>query len=439
MYLSVNPYQELLDGLLVALQVSDGILKLSGPQGCGKTALCLELQRRLQADGARVLYFGTAPAAPETLQLAILRFLELPEQGNFTRTLTRHLLQQEPDRRQLYLLFDAAETLDESVLEAVRMLCNIQDERQALVRPILCGSPLLERRLDNMRLRSLLQYISEGFRLAPMTQEQVQEFCQAYWNVSGLPGQPTGEKLLQILYRESRGLPGPLLARLERARQRIEARHGGREEESEANPAVVAAAPRAVRRPAMLLAASLAVLAVGAGGWWYAGSGQGPAPVVVAAAVVADTAAAATESTETTEAEVGSVLVDAGSTELAADSASARATALLDAWLGSWQAQDSTAYLAHYHPAFETPNGLGRAEWEQRRRNSISRASELSISWDGLEIVEDSSEALLLRFWLHYRASHYADGIFKELLLVPAADGSLQIRRESNLQVRSPP
>jgi type II secretory pathway predicted ATPase ExeA len=180
MYLNVSPYREVLEGMELALQINDGIIKLTGRDGTGKTALCRELCQLLAAKDLRVLCFPVAPDNVDALQAEILAQLGLEAGPNFTKQLSRYLQEQPAGRQQLHVIFDDAQDIGEPVFDSIRMLCNIQDARRALVKPIICGSPALEAKLARINFRSVTQYLSQGFTLAPMTTEQIKDFYWAY-------------------------------------------------------------------------------------------------------------------------------------------------------------------------------------------------------------------------------------------------------------------
>jgi len=66
-YLKFGPYRETLIGIQTSLQISEGIIKVIGPEGSGKSALCRQLVAELQADNQTVIYFDTPPATPDAL------------------------------------------------------------------------------------------------------------------------------------------------------------------------------------------------------------------------------------------------------------------------------------------------------------------------------------------------------------------------------------
>jgi hypothetical protein len=221
MYLRVSPYQEIIEGIITALEVNEGIIKLTGRAGSGKSSLCKQLFQHIESQKHKVLYFSNPPRSANDLQLQISVFLGLNTQSSFTKTLTAYLLSRNSGERRLYLIFDEAQDIDEQTLNAIRMLCNVQDEHLALVKTVLCGSEDLNQKLSASTYRSLTQYLSQSFTLLPMSIEQLKDFYWAFWVSQNIEIQPPATKLIAALFKQTLGKPGPLLQKLQEARDSI--------------------------------------------------------------------------------------------------------------------------------------------------------------------------------------------------------------------------
>lgn len=271
MYFTLSPYQEILAGMQTALAVNEGIIKLTGTPGSGKTALCSELYRELTDRGQDVVFFLNPPKNGEDMQQSILRQLQLNTSGNFTRQLTAHLLASETEHRTLVLIFDDAQQIDETTFTSIRLLCNIQSNTQSLIRIIICGSQLLDERLEAYSFRALTQFLSQSFTLPPMTREQAADLCCVYWQQIGVMGIPFDAKEMLAVYKETAGLPGALLEKLQQEAATVVARPPARPDPlASQSTAPVEDDVTGSRRGRALIAAGLLLLcAVGALGYRF--------------------------------------------------------------------------------------------------------------------------------------------------------------------------
>ena len=297
MYLRLSPYREVLQGVIISLQINEGIIKITGKSGAGKTALCSQLFQELQSTGQPSVFFLKPPSSAVALQNAILDNLRLDPTGNFTRTLTAYLLARSDAQKPLVLIFDDAQQLDPQTFSAIRMLCNIQDQSRALVRVVLCGNEELDEKLAGPALRAVTQFLNQSFTLPYLTREQMHDFCQAYWLQNDQDMKPLSARNIERLFDETKGHPGILQARLKQGTTGAEP--GDRQKDSHGASAPTRPYRYAGRRqgwvPALLIVVGLALLG-GAGAYLYLSPrtpaattvSAGPEPREVAAATAAE-------------------------------------------------------------------------------------------------------------------------------------------------------
>lgn len=136
---------------------------------------------------------------------------------------------------------------------------------------------------------------------------------------------------------------------------------------------------------------------------------------------------------------VVSALVEATTPAIVASAAQSISQAqaletLVGEWLDSWERQDASAYIGFYHPDFPVSGNLSRQAWLDQRRQRISSPDDISISYDGFEIVEQATSSARVRFWMDYSADDYADRTQKELYVYFDGD-RWRISDERSLQI----
>ncbi|MCM2564293.1 MULTISPECIES: ExeA family protein [Janthinobacterium] len=168
-----NTRGELLAALLYAVTQGEGIIKLTGEVGSGKTMLCRMLADRLppQVD---VLYLLNPRLEPDDVLHAIAAELGLELDGcradAVLRALHGELIARHAAGRQVVLLAEEAQAMPGATLEALRLLTNLETASHKLLQIVLFGQPELQNTLDLPQFRQLKERITHSFsvpRLPP--------------------------------------------------------------------------------------------------------------------------------------------------------------------------------------------------------------------------------------------------------------------------------
>ncbi|MDX9707458.1 MAG: tetratricopeptide repeat protein [Azospira sp.] len=101
----------------------------------------------------------------------------------------------------------------------------------------------------------------------------------------------------------------------------------------------------------------------------------------------------------------------------AADANEAALVAAVQGWATAWAKKDVRAYLAHYAPAFQTPNGMSRSAWENERRQRIDRPGKILVEVDDFRVTVNGDKATV-RFRQSYRSNTFRSTTGKSLIFV---------------------
>lgn len=456
MYLIVSPYQEVLDGIATSLSVNAGLIKLTGPTGAGKTAICARLARQLSQAGHRLVYFLTPPASIDELHAGILQQLALPTSSNVTRCLAEYLLSQPAHQRKLLLLFDDAHDLGTEVFNAIGMLCNIQDEEQSLISLVVCGRESLDERVAQPEHRALAQHLRESFVLPPLSLDQLRNFYWQYWRHRGREVSMPSTQQLKVLLKHSGGLPGAVMQQLGQ-QEPVSSFPGSVAAREKPEKTLTATGPLSAR---WLVVEVVAVIALLIGAYLMHTTTPVPAENPLASSETADNGIAATAETnepakpdfaappltpavgvmppataaETPVNEVVAETPPADPVPLAITAISqAEVEALLTTWLSAWEQKNLAGYFAAYAADF-APANQSRDAWQAQRQRSINNASDISIGWRDLTVEPQGDDGALVNVWFDYASATYRDSTQKQLLL-RRSDGALRITAENNLRV----
>lgn len=211
LYLSPT-HQEALQHLKYGVQQKKGFILLVGEVGCGKTTLCRRFLNELDPahyDTALILN----PRVTETQMLKAI-LTELGEtklarsQNDLVAQVNRVLLARIAAGRDIVLIIDEAQNLSPAVLEQVRLLSNLETDKQKLLQTVLMGQPEIKALLAREELRQLRQRILVHYELHPLTLTDLEHYVQHRLTLAGGLGRPQFTPwALRAIHRASRGVP----------------------------------------------------------------------------------------------------------------------------------------------------------------------------------------------------------------------------------------
>lgn len=180
-----------LEGLLYAILHDEGIVKVSGEIGSGKTTLCRVLMERLPKEVETVFLANPSYSRSEILH-AIAEELGLPAAGNqaasVLRGLQAKLIELYAGGQRVVLMIDEAHAMPEDTLEQVRLLSNLESSRHKLLQIVLFGQPELDAALDKPSMRQLKDRITHSFRTRPLTADEAGSYIAFRMRAAGYKG-----------------------------------------------------------------------------------------------------------------------------------------------------------------------------------------------------------------------------------------------------------
>ena len=206
-------HNEAFASLYYGIRSHKGFMVMTGEVGTGKTLVLHYLTSQL--DKLRVQYayiFNPLLSSEEFLRYTMADLnLRVPNTGknDILFQLYGYLTQRQKIDQTTVLIVDEAHLLSPEVLEEIRLLGNLENQRSKLLQIALVGQPELDKRLDSPTLRQLKQRIALRSHLRPLTLEQTQEYIR--WRLvraganGGAPIFPP-ETVAEI-YAHSQGYP----------------------------------------------------------------------------------------------------------------------------------------------------------------------------------------------------------------------------------------
>ncbi len=200
-----------LEALTYAILHGEGIVKVTGEVGSGKTMLCRVLQARL-AERVDIVYLANPSVSPEEILHAIAFELQLPVQRDAKRLEVMHalqdyLLRRHAEGRQVVVFVEESQGMPLATLEEIRLLSNLETDRDKLLQLVLFGQPELDENLRQTSIRQLRERITHSFYLSPLAESDIRAYLTFRLHAAGYRGPELfSPKVVSFIARASGGL-----------------------------------------------------------------------------------------------------------------------------------------------------------------------------------------------------------------------------------------
>jgi len=182
----------ILEALIYAITHGEGIIKVTGEVGSGKTMLCHMLPTRLPAH-IETVYIANPSVSPEEILHAIAFELQIDlargaQRLEVTQALHDFLLKRFAEGKRVVVFVEESQSMPIATREEIRLLSNLETKNDKLLQIVLFGQPELD---DNLRLpniRQLRERITHSFRLEPLAQGEIREYLMFRMRAAGYRG-----------------------------------------------------------------------------------------------------------------------------------------------------------------------------------------------------------------------------------------------------------
>ena len=208
------------DLLQYAIRRREGFVVVTGDIGTGKTTLCRALLEQIDRTTFTALVLNPFLTEEDLLKRILQDFgvisrdeVKAGRMANVTKqelieTLYDFLLSLIPIKASAVLIIDEAQNLPLPVLEQIRILSNLETDKDKLLQIILVGQLNLQTLLRSPEMRQLDQRVSIRYELKPLDGETVAAYVAHRLTIAG-GGAAVGftAKALQQVHRWSGGIP----------------------------------------------------------------------------------------------------------------------------------------------------------------------------------------------------------------------------------------
>lgn len=199
-----------LDSLDYTVEQKEGFCLVSGEPGTGKTTLLKVFMDRWK-DRAEMALILTPRLGPEEFLEAVLEDLGVESGGKgkvqMLKAFRDFLIERSEVGWPVIIIVDEAQELPDETLEELRLLSNIETEKEKLMQIVLVGQSEIEKRLAAPALRQLDQRIAVRVRLAPLTAGEIIAYINHRLIRAGKGFLKLDDRMVRLIHRFSGGVP----------------------------------------------------------------------------------------------------------------------------------------------------------------------------------------------------------------------------------------
>jgi general secretion pathway protein A len=205
--------------LQYAIRRREGFVVVTGDIGTGKTTLCRAVLEQIDRNTFTALVLNPFLSEEDLLKRILLDFgvvsREEVKSGRLTHVTKQELIDVLQDfllgliplKASAVLIIDEAQNLPHAVLEQIRILSNLETDKEKLLQIILVGQLNLQTLLESPDLRQLDQRVSIRYELKPLDAEGVGAYVAHRLSIAGGSGVTFTTKAISKIHRFTGGIP----------------------------------------------------------------------------------------------------------------------------------------------------------------------------------------------------------------------------------------
>ncbi len=183
---------------------------LTGEIGSGKTTVVRQLIRTLDESCTVGLISNTHQKFRSILPWALSALGVVPAHDTDIaqyEALTDSVIRDYGLGKRTLLIFDEAQNLSLRLLEELRLLSNINSEKDIALQILLVGQPELREKLEKPELSQFAQRVSVDFHLECLTLSDARAYVQHRLNIAGGDPSVFQPEAVDFIYARSGGIP----------------------------------------------------------------------------------------------------------------------------------------------------------------------------------------------------------------------------------------
>ncbi len=206
-------HQKALAYLTYGLEARKGFIQLTGEIGSGKTTLLKTLLMRNRNKIKSSFIVNPKATFEQLFRMILYQFSVIELEAEYSKDVLlnkfyNYLVDQSKQNCPVVIIFDEAQNIEISVLEEIRMLSNLETEKQKLVQIIFVGQPELRETFLLPKFKQLKQRISVSFHINPLSRDDAEAYINHRLKIAGANnGSIFTKRACDEVYSYSNGIP----------------------------------------------------------------------------------------------------------------------------------------------------------------------------------------------------------------------------------------
>ncbi len=212
-YFNLENHQQSLDVLNVGLEVNDGIIKITGRSGTGKSLLCRLFIDKI-SDSYRPIYilnpyFGYSELLQYILTELKVSYDDCDNGSKLSQLLYVKAVELKKKNQKLVLIFDESQYISREGLEIIQIISNYECDGEKLCQIVMVGGLDLDEKISDFH--HFLQRISFSYTLKPISKDDLESYIYHRLSKATKGNQNHGitfsPKALNLLFKKTQGIP----------------------------------------------------------------------------------------------------------------------------------------------------------------------------------------------------------------------------------------